>query len=100
MAATTVRVDAKIKREIAALQRRLAKATGRKPSQGELVERAVAFTRRNEEAFLEEVTGVIDLDSEPMKALRRHLAKIERLPRVATDVATEIDDVVYGRQRG
>jgi hypothetical protein len=92
MAATTVRVDAKIKREIAALQRRLAKATGRKPSQGELVERAVAFTRRNEEAFLEEVTGVI--------ALRRHLAKIERLPRVATDVATEIDDVVYGRQRG
>lgn len=92
MAATTVRVEERVKREFDRLQRRLRAAAGRRVSHSELLARLVRFARAHEEAFL----GDGDEPSAPPTRadLERIFARVRDWG-VATDV-TKLDRVLYG----
>lgn len=89
MASTPIRIRDEDKARLERLQQALLRVSGKKPSQQEVIGRAVDFATRHKDEFLTEVAW-----EPPARALaRRWLAQAEDLGDWTT---ADIDAIVYG----
>lgn len=96
MAATTVRVEAKVKKELDAFQGYVQSETGERVSHSELLARLVRFARQNEARFL--ASGEEGWTPPTKEQLEELLGRVRRvrLPKDLEVDATRIDEVLYG----
>jgi hypothetical protein len=89
MASTPIRIRNEDKARLERLQHELSRASGKKPSQQEVIGRAVEFTMRHKDEFLREAAWA----PPALGATRRWLAQAEDLGGWS---AQDIDAIVYG----
>lgn len=89
VASTPIRIRDEDKLRLERLQAEISRVSGKKPSQQEVVGRAVEFATRHKAAFLDEAAWT----PPPLPQARRWLAQAQDLGAWTT---ADIDDIVYG----